>query len=793
MSISRLPRPVIPLLALPVAVGVASALVLIFQWGGEGVVRGVDNLVLLALSIFATVCAITAARAAHRRARRAWTTMAIALASWTVGHLIWTLHAIAEGHNTFPSPPDFFYVAFALLAALAMAQFPTGPARGSRLRFVLDGITVMLCLFLLMWAIALNSAYNRYIADRDIPVVALLFPIGNLMLLTIALLIVVRADPRHRTELWLLTLAIASITVTHTAYVHLVAFDRFHTGTPLDIGWAAAMIVFAEAALLSLRSTLPPRPAAVVSSNSSLWLPYAPLLLAGTVGPAILMSGLESVIVPLIISSVVLRQSVAAWENRRLLAAAADQALRDPLTGLANRRLFHDRLTHVMMLRHRDDRSVAVVSIDLDDFKLVNDSLGHSAADTLLVKVGERISACVRAGDTVARLGGDNFALLLEGRVDESYLVAGRAVEAFDQPFIIDGETMWMRPSVGIAVASSDEPDLAPEELVKRADMAMYAAKRARSSDLHSYSPDMALTETDVVESLDRADNRPAGAGVAQIRLLGELRRAIDDAALDLVYQPKLNLRSGQIVGLEALLRWPHPKLGVLRPDEFMSLVRQHGLMRRVTELVLSKALDDVASWVASGTSTTVAVNVFAPDLRDAAFSDALCEALRTRGLSPARLTVEITEDLVVNDIAGVSAVLRRLREQGIRVAIDDFGSGFSALSYLPNLPIDEVKLDREFISSVTADTRAAAVVRAVIDVTHDLGLTVVAEGIENAGTADWLRERGCDVGQGYYFGAPVAAPMVPQLIGARTHPQPGNELLDGGTAGGTHARQRSD
>jgi diguanylate cyclase len=225
------------------------------------------------------------------------------------------------------------------------------------------------------------------------------------------------------------------------------------------------------------------------------------------------------------------------------------------------------------MLRQRDERSVAVVSIDIDDFKLVNDSLGHPVADTVLVRVGERISSCIRPGDTVARLGGDEFALLLEGREDHSYVVAGRVVEAFDKPFVIDGEKMLVRPSVGIAVASSDEPDLPPELLMRRADMAMYAAKRSRSSGMHSFSPDMVLAGPDAIEPADRATTRPAGDGAAQIRLLGELRRAIDHAELDLVYQPKMQLRTRRIVGLEALLRWPHPELGVLRPDVFMTLV----------------------------------------------------------------------------------------------------------------------------------------------------------------------------------------------------------------------------
>ena len=758
-----------PLLALPVAVGVALALLLIFRWGGEGAVRTVDSLTLLALSTYATVCAVLAARSAHGSGRRAWTMMAVALAAWTVGDLIWSFFAITLGRNPFPSPADGCYVAFTLLAWPAMALFPSWPLRGSRLRIVLDGVTVMLCLFLLMWTVALHGTYDSYVlADRDIPVVQLLFPIGDLVVLTTALQAVVRAESRHRWELWLLTTAIGFMTLTHLGYAHLVANGRFQTGSLLDLGWAVSLIVFAAAAQLSRRSPSQPRPAASLSSNSSLWLPYLPLLLAGTVGPAIIMSGVESVIVPLVIIAVCCRQSVAAWENRRLLSAAADQALRDPLTGLANRTLFYDRLTHAMMLRQREDRSVAVVSIDIDDFKLVNDSLGHPAADTILVSVGERIIACVRAGDTVARLGGDEFALLLEGRADHSYVVAGRVVEAFDQPFVIDGEKMLLRPSVGIAVASSDEPDLAPEALMKRADMAMYAAKRSRSSGLHSFSPDMALAGPDVMELAGRATDRPAGDGAAQIRLLGELRRAIDHAELDLVYQPKMHLRSGRVVGLEALLRWPHPQLGVLRPDEFMALVRQHGLMRQVTEFVVTRALDDAARWETSGVGTAVAVNVFAPDLKDAALPDALCGALRSRGLAPSLLTVEITEDLILNDIDRVTAVLHRLREQGIRVAIDDFGSGFSALSYLRDLPIDEVKLDRQFISSITEDKRAAAVVRAVIDLTHELDVTVVAEGIEDAGTADWLREHGCDIGQGYYFGAPVAASMIPQLIGAR-------------------------
>jgi EAL domain-containing protein (putative c-di-GMP-specific phosphodiesterase class I) len=268
-----------------------------------------------------------------------------------------------------------------------------------------------------------------------------------------------------------------------------------------------------------------------------------------------------------------------------------------------------------------------------------------------------------------------------------------------------------------------------------------------------------------VLERAGTATGRSAGDGAAQVRLLGELRQAIDNRGLDLVYQQKVDLRSGRIVGVEALLRSPHPQLGVLRPDEFMWLVRQYGLMRSVTDLVVDKALDDAARWVSLGVRTPVAVNVFAPFLRDAQLPDALHSALQKRDLPTDLLTIEITEDLMLNDVGRVTSVLHRLRERGIRVAIDDFGSGYSALSYLRDLPIDEVKLDRQFITSVTEDARAASVVRAVLDLTRDLRVTVVAEGVEDVETAAWLRDHGCDIGQGYYFGMPVDAAMVPELI----------------------------
>ncbi|GAB3226037.1 putative bifunctional diguanylate cyclase/phosphodiesterase [Mycolicibacterium hippocampi] len=758
-----------PSTAAPVGLAVGLAVLLVVG-DGAAWTPVVSDFAALSFSTYATVCAFLAARSAGGRSRAAWTTMAAALGAWAIGDLIWVLSEYVLHTSPFPSPADVFYLLFPVLAAVAMAQF--AERHQSRLRIVLDGATVALCLFLLVWILALRDVYETYRDDGLALGVALVYPAADVVAVSVAIAVLVRADARQRVVLYILAFALGLGLITDSAFAYMVANDHYVSGTLIDVGWIAVLVMFAGAARLSLHARPPTSPTTVsVPSNSSLWLPYVPLLLAGTIGPTIVMTGLERVIVPFIIATVCVRQSVTAWENRRLLLAAADQALKDPLTGLANQTLFNDRLAHAMMLRLRDNRSVAVVSLDLDDFKLVNDSLGHPTADSLLVLAGERISECVRPGDTVARVGGDEFSVLLESEVDDSHLLAQQVIEAFNKPFVVDGQNLLMRPSVGVAVAPEDEPDLAPDTLVKRADAAMYIAKRSRSSRVHTFTADMNITDPAALEWSGNDAGRTHTEGAAQVRLLGELRRAVDTGGLNVVYQPKFGLHTGRVVGVEALLRWPHPELGTLRPDAFISLVRQHGLMRPVTDLVLDRVLDDAARWAAAGGQMPVAVNLFAPYLHDPRLPDTLGNALQRRALPPGLLTVEITEDMVLTELNVVTAVLRQLRTQGIRVAIDDFGSGYSALSYLRDLSIDEIKMDRRFIASVTTDNRAAAVVRAVIELAHDLDSTVVAEGIEDAVTAAWLRDHGCDIGQGYYFGKPIDAGSVPELTKVAAQP----------------------
>ncbi len=470
------------------------------------------------------------------------------------------------------------------------------------------------------------------------------------------------------------------------------------------------------------------------------------------------------------------RQYLAVRENRRLLATVAEQALRDPLTGLANRAMFSDRLEEAMQRRERDSAAVALIILDLNDFKLVNDTLGHPAGDELLNRAGERILGCVRNSDTVARIGGDEFVVLVDDdppmhkHADQ---IAQRVAESFDKPFVIDGQELFIRPSVGLAVAGgADEPEVSAEELVKRADTAMYAAKKTRTVGVHRFTPGLAGGHVPDDGLVHRLRSTASNEDAAAAQLLGELRQAIDSVELTLAIS-KFDLLTGHMVGVEALVRWPHHRRGLLSPDEFLPpLVRHNGLMRPVTDLVINTALDAAqGGWHQAAVHLPIAVNMSAPPSCRSTSAGPHPSALADRKLPASALTVEITEDLVLGNIEGTRDVLNQLRRSGIRIAIDDFGTGYSTLSYLCELPVDEVKLDRRLVVQILHDARVATVVHAVIALAHELGLIVVAEGVEDADVAARLIEFGCDVVQGFYFSVPLSADDVLRMVTDATDP----------------------
>ncbi len=720
----------------------------------------VDDVVFVVLTSVATLLAGLAARSQHGRLRAAWLSMTIGLVGWTIGEVIWMYYDLRLREIPSPSPADAAYLVLPVGACVAMLLFPAQHNAQSRGRLVLDGIIVAGSVFLASWVTILRPLFESGGSSRIGFAVTLAYPLSDIVILTVAAVVLVREAGDRRLPLILLTAGLACTALSDSAFAYLDAKNAYASGNVIDLGWAAGLLFITVAGAAGLEDVRRERDSLVLPGWSSVWLPYTPLLLAAIVAAMqpvpLLQTWPVMIVAGLLVVAVFGRQLLAVSENRRLLATAAEQALHDPLTGLANRALFTTRMDRAMHMRDKDSVTVGVIAVDVDDFKLVNDNLGHPVGDDLLIGVGRRLLSCVRGGDTVARLGGDEFAVLVEGSAAAVELVGHRVVEAFEEPFMLRGQELLMRASVGLAVANLGEAGLTADELRRRADIAMYAAKRSRVRGVQSYHPGTHLGAGAADWDLFGDRPRPAAGGMTAIQRLGKLRQAIDDSVLGLVYQPKFDLCTQQIIGVEALLRWPQSDGGVLTPEEFLPLIRRHGLMGPVSELVVNTALDDVLGWHRAGVDMPIAVNLFAPLIAKMDLPATIVSALSGRGLSPSALTVEITEDLFLDGTESTRTVLKQLQDNGIRIAIDDFGSGYSALSYLRDLPIDEVKLDRGLVEPILADRRAAAVVRAVVELAHELGLTVVAEGVEDAATAAMVRDFGCDVGQGFYYCLPL-------------------------------------
>ena len=713
---------------------------------------------MVAVAVVAIVVAAESARVTEGRVRAAWVALAVGLTGYAVGSAIWLWFVLTRHIPPYPSVADAAYLVLPVGVGTTLLLLATGLSRSSRTRLILDGLMVAASFAIVVWAGFLDEVWRATARDEFKIAVSMTYPVLDAAVLTIAILILARAQPGQRPTLALLAAAMACIAVADGFFVYLVATNKQESNDWVDLGWLVGLVLLMAAAVAGQR--YPYREVLVPHANSaaSVWLPFVPVAAAFSVGllapPQDVRTG------PIMVPSVVLvvafliRQLLLVTENRRLLDAAAAEALRDPLTGVANRTAFRDQVDDALDAHRRGQLPVGVLVMDLDDFKLVNDTLGHPVGDELLGRVADRIQRAVRAGDIVARLGGDEFAVLIKGSDEHSQAIAHSVLAAFERPFLVENQDLLIRPSVGLVIAADDDAELTADDLLKRADVAMYAAKRSRTGSVHTFNAAMLVTAA--LDSGPFGRPVPAAGGVEAIRLLGELRQALERRELVLVYQPKFDLRSSEIVGVEALIRWPHPGRGLLLPDLFLPLVRRYGLMARVNEFVVNRALADALQWRAASVNLPVAVNIFAPSLADVELPAMIAKALTDWQMEPADLTVEITEDLFLENMQGAKTVLEQLRGLGILISIDDFGSGYSALAYMRELAVDEVKLDRQFIAPILTDARADVVVRAVLNLANELGFTTVAEGIENAETADWLRGHGCHVGQGYYFSRPL-------------------------------------
>jgi diguanylate cyclase (GGDEF)-like protein/PAS domain S-box-containing protein len=438
-------------------------------------------------------------------------------------------------------------------------------------------------------------------------------------------------------------------------------------------------------------------------------------------------------------------------ERKALEEQLRHRALHDPLTELPNRALLLDRLRHALARSERLEESLAVLFVDLDNMKVVNDSLGHQAGDHLLNEVAERLRTCIRAGDTVARLFGDEFAVLLEAPIgaDDIRLATERVQQRLQEPFAVDGREVFVSVSIGIATGEPDRDadKERPENLLRRADLAMYAAKRRGKNRYEVFNPSM---NTRVSE---------------RMKLENDLRRAIEREEFEVRYEPIITLESGSIEGLEALARWRHPERGLLAAEEFVPLAEETGLIRPIGRWVFEEACRQARRWKESYPDDPLLMSVNFSVSQFAHQADLIPEILNDTGLDPRVLTIEITERAVMDDVDFSLGKLRSLKSLGIGFAIDDYGTGYSCLRYLKLMPVKYLKIDRSFVSGLNKDPGDEAIVAGTIDLAHALNLKVVAEGVETAEQLERLKDLKCDLVQGFYFSEPLAGEEIQSFL----------------------------
>jgi len=440
-----------------------------------------------------------------------------------------------------------------------------------------------------------------------------------------------------------------------------------------------------------------------------------------------------------------------AQKIERSQQALSYQASHDGLTGLVNRVLFRDRLEHALARAKRQQKSLAVMELDLDGFKKINDSLGHSAGDALLMEVAQRLRTVIREADTAGRLGGDEFVLLLEDlhQPDDAVTVAKRTLDALHMPIMVLNKPFGVRASMGIALSGDEQPTA--DELIRNADLALYAAKRQGR---------------DRYQVFDQSMHKVA---VQQVSLEEDLRRAVESKAFTLHYQPVVDLPTQTIIGVEALLRWQHPTRGLVLPAEFIPVAEDTGLIVPIGRWVLREACRQVHLWQADSPEplpVRIGVNISVKQLEDPGFVADVAQALRDSGLAAEALILEITESILAQNLIATGEVLKGMKQLGVRVAVDDFGVGYSSLNNLRRLPVDIVKIDKSFVASL-AQPEEMALTSAIVALSKALNLQTLAEGVEHAEEASELRALGCNAAQGYFFAKPIDAAQMGEVLRA--------------------------
>ncbi|MGH8971940.1 MAG: EAL domain-containing protein [Acidimicrobiia bacterium] len=702
-------------------------------------------LVFLALNVFELGALVVVWRRSPRIAL--WYPILLFSLAFLLASAGWFLYPRIAGRPLpFPSPVDGLYI----LASVFAAAFLIGVIRrqGGDSGSVLDALVVAAGLGVLSWEFLMEPIVTRPGLSLAVRLVSLAYPATDLVLFGLAVrlaLVGARRRPAH----WFLLAWVACQLVADSAYVLTLNNGSFHLHHPLFAGWLLSFVFLAAATLHpSMRKVL--EKPATTSPPGQVWRRLVGMGAAALLAPVIVVTDPSrnahgevralAILSAAIFLLVLVRLGLVMAQERALRERLRHDAFFDSLTGLANRALFADRMSHALARARRSGATTAVLFLDLDNFKRVNDSIDHQAGDALLVAVAARLRAVIRDGDTVARLGGDEFTVLCEDieSPSQALTVGSRIQEALAAPFRVAGREMFVSASIGVAVADAGAEDA--HAVLRDADAAMYRAK---------------LNGRSRIESFDASMRQESAR---QLQVAAELHHALQRGELRLFYQPLLRLRDGDVVGTEALLRWQHPTRGLLGPAEFIPLAEETGLIVPIGAWVLEEACRAAARWPApsSGAQLKVSVNISARQLRDDALVDVVASALVRSGLPPSALCLEITESLLMVDAERSSLVLGRLKDLGVSLAVDDFGTGYSSLSRLKHFPLDYLKVDRSFVDGLGTDADDKAIVCSTIALTHALGMAVVAEGVETETQLAVLRNLGCESAQGYLWSPPL-------------------------------------
>ncbi len=710
-----------------------------------------------AVALLAGVNCALAAVSSSGRLRVAWGALAVASLSWAAGQAVWSWYELVQDvPMPFPGLADIGFLGFPLGAVIALAIFPSDVSGTGRWRMTLDGLMVTCAIGLVSWATALGAVVR---AGGDSPlavVVSVAYPASDIALLVVCVLVMSRSRA-HRLPLAVIAAGLALLAVGDSGFAYLVASDSYVTDSPIDLGWFFAFGLLALASLTPGATSTSPRHDLPMVAGAA--MPY--VVLAGSLGLVTwqiaatnAVSIVELVLFVVLVVLVFLRQFLTVRDNQRLARALTQreaqlrhQAFHDPLTGLANRSLFIDRATHALELHRRDQRPLAICFLDLDGFKAVNDRLGHHAGDDLLKKVAWRFRQCLSEAETLARFGGDEFAVLLENQSDPVE-TARELLDSLRAPFVVGASEVSVSASVGLARVDLFDPTPTVDDLLMRADLAMYGVKQRGGADVLLHTAGLTLAEVD-----DAALGRALGTALA--------RREITVS-----YQPIVDLATGRLHTLEALARWApgdHP----VPPEVFVRVAESCDLIDPLFQLVLDHACTQLARWaeLPGGSGLRVAVNITPGQLASHELPVRVAHELARHGLTGEQLCLEITETERIADSTTSRQVCDELRALGVRLSLDDFGTGQSTLSRLRDLPIDEVKIDRSFIGNLDNDEARRRFVWGVVAFAERIGFTVVAEGVEREPELETLTKLGCHRAQGFLFSRPVPADAVDELV----------------------------